>query len=220
MSTIEGARRREIYRQLSGPLLDDTRRRIVHVLREDAETVTESELVDRIVSGASGSTDADQPLVFRLYETHLPDLVDNGLVHWDQQRETVTATHHPVYHRQQPAALLARHGLHALSEALDSARRRTLVAVFDAESGRVSREALARRVASTESYGPPADSFVDAVDATMHETHLETLETVDVVDYDRDDGVVAYRGPTELTTVLARRASPTERLAAEPITQR
>lgn len=209
MSSIESARRRERYRQLSGTLVDRTRRRTVRILLAEGGAISETELAKRIAASATDSDDPSPSLVdallARLKQRHLPELVDNGLAHWDVEDRTVTSTYHPMYKHHESEELLSADTLDALAEVLGNARRCAVLASFEAPGESSTRAALAHRVAAVESDGPPEGAHVEDVDVDLHHRHLPALGSVDLVEYDVDETVVTYRGPSELPAVLEDR---------------
>lgn len=210
MSSIESARRRERYRQLSGTLAHDTRRRIVRMLLEEDGAIGEAELAERLAAEASGSGEATDHLVavlrIRLHQRHLPALVDNGLAHRDQAERTVTSTYHPIYKHHEPGDLVSADTVEPLARALGNERRRAVLASFETPGETSTRTTLVHRVAAVESAGPPEASHLDDVAIRLRHHHLPTLDAVGLVDYDREADALTYRGPPELTTVLDDRA--------------
>lgn len=208
-----------MYRQLSGLLLDDTCRGVVRTLRDDGGPIPETELVQRLVAGIPELGDPPRGVVAslarQLYRHHLPALVENGLVHWDEGEGTVASTYHPLYHREQPAELVVENSLDSLAAVLTDPRRREILACLHDEPGPVGCRDLARRVASMEATGPPEQFLIEAVTTSLQDTHLRRLAAFALLEHDAGEATVTYRGPRELTAVLHRRHSPHDQLSQQ-----
>lgn len=208
MSAIERARRREAVRQISETLLEDSRREVLKLLLERDGPIPESELIERLPNVPRGSTagraGSCRGLV-ELYERHLPALVENGLIHWDKDDQTVAATDHPVYHEDCLPDLVSPAALDRVAAVLESDRRRATVAYFDGEDGPTTRDTIAHWIATMEADGAPSDGLIDDIGASLHVRHLPTLERIGLVDYDYGTATLTYEGPQELPTVLRQR---------------
>lgn len=134
-----------------------------------------------------------------LVHTHLKKLVVGGLVEWDETANAVTTTAHPAFRDDRFQSLLTGDAAEwdAVLRALQCERRRIAVGVL-AETERVDREGLARRVAAREAgVDPPAVSErrVDDVRVSLHHVHLPILEEAGLID---DEDPVKYVGHPDL----------------------
>lgn len=202
MSTLHSGPKKELDTPTQDALADEDRRRIIRLLRGRPGTVSERELADRLAATTVTSKSEDTTtLRTRLHHIHLPKLADCDLVDWNEQRGEVAATDHPVYDVDRADELLSDDGRDSIVPALADDRRREVLAVLEDESRSITRDELARKLASSRTDQPSARDVED-VNVRLHHCHLPRLERADLVEYDPDDGSVVYQGPPELMTVL------------------
>lgn len=188
------------YTRGSGALRSENCRRAVRILRGHNDAITVRELAERLA--ASESTEADASAVdsvrIRLHHVDVPKLADAGLLEWDREAGAVSPTDHPVYDgsgADEDEAVASRP---SNVPALADDRRREILAAIAAESGPITREALARKVATRDADGEPSESRIESVLIRLHHCQLPKLAEAGLVEYDRGDGTVTYQGPSEL----------------------
>ncbi|WP_123536239.1 DUF7344 domain-containing protein [Halosimplex salinum] len=185
-------------------LTDARRRDVLASLANVSGSVTERELAtelaaaERNTTAASVSSEEVRAIRSELYHAHLPALEDAGLVSWEQTDETVAPTDHPLFDDARFDSLVRADGdWDGVSSCL-TGDRRAVLAVLESSSGRVERDALARELVAREASGAPSTEAVDTTEVRLHHVHLPKLDEAGLVDYDVDDGTVAYRGEAAL----------------------
>lgn len=204
MSTIRDGPRRKRNGRFETALDDETRRRVVRCLHGEAGAVTARELVDRIATAttADPESDAMESLRNRLHHVHLPKLVDCGLVDWDREAGTVSATDRLSFAVTRLAASPADDGDDSTARALADERRREVLAVLESGNGSITRQALAHELARRESDERSSTPSAEAIEGKLHHRHLPILERADLVEYDHADGIVTARDATESVTAF------------------
>lgn len=206
MITGESAGRKEMYTDLFEILTDETRRRIIRILGERTESISEQELAEQLAA-----TEADQEervseviesLLIELYHIHLPKLVDNGLIEWDRDAQTLNLTDHPMDGIDHLEEKISTNGWDSIASALADGRRRRTLAIVESENGPTRRGDLARELVRTEADERKTRSDVENVAVQLHNHHLPKLEAAGLVEYDIDEATVTYEGPSDLLTVL------------------
>lgn len=176
---------------------DHRRRHLLDVLLESASPLRVDELVERLagaerngVSAASGPTRAG------LLHDHLPALESAGLVEWNRDANTVSTTDHPVFDDPAFGRILDGESdeLDAVLESLANECRSTALAILDERDGSVDRRTLGREIAGTLANGAPTREAIGEVLVALHHLHLPKLEDAGLVEYDRDEETVTYRG--------------------------
>ncbi|MFC4247752.1 hypothetical protein ACFOZ7_12400 [Natribaculum luteum] len=134
-----------------------------------------------------------------LYHQHVPKLADCGVVTWDREAETV-ALADDAFDRGRLAALLGPGSIQrseTLFELLTHSRRRTVLSVLTERGDVVSTDDLAARIAAAERDVPRdavPTSERDRVYTTLRHAHLPAMDDAGVLEYDREDELVVYRG--------------------------
>lgn len=195
MSVIQDSWRQGRTTRSTTALSDGTCRQIVRVLHENSGAVTMQDIADQLADSSSAEpshTDAESIRV-RLHHVHLPKLADHGLVLWDEQEQTVSATDHPVYESDRVEELPMDNGEDRITEALTDDRRREILAIVTSQNGAVTREALARKLARRETDKQPAKSLIEDIEVQLHHRHLPKLDQAGLVEYDLGDATVEHR---------------------------
>lgn len=179
-----------------GVLADVTRRRIVRLVHGRPEAVSEQELAERLAA-ADAETDASDAASdparsyrIRLRHVHLPKLAEGALVEWDEDARTVEATNQPVDDGPRAEKPIPPGDRTPTASPPTADRRRTVLDVVESETGSVTREALARELASREADGRPTEARIEEVTVRLHHHDLPKLCEAGLVEYDRDDGTV------------------------------
>lgn len=208
MSALQDAEQKRTHTRQLNSLTDSFRRRLLVVLGDQARAMTEQEIAARLATERGESTeDASleerRAIRSRLQHVHLPKLEDVGLVSWNETDETVTLSDHPVHDDPQFRQIIEREGdgLDSVIAALVNDRRRVVIAVLELRNGPVTRSGLARDVASREADGEPTTRAVDEVGAELHHEHLPMLDKAGLIEYDVDEGTVAYRDHPGVQTI-------------------
>lgn len=129
----------------------------------------------------------------QLHHVHLPKLADNGIIEWDNEKQTVAATDHPVYDNFQPEELASLDGRELVVSELATGRRRKVLTIVESENGSVMREVAARELASMEADGQPTDAHIKEVNIQLHHSHLLKLEEAGIIEYDSDNATIIAR---------------------------
>lgn len=218
---VDGQRRTQQYltEEVFAALSDARRRVLISILSERALPLSEGTLATHIVareqSKAIDDVTADERESVRatLHHHHLPKLEELDLVERRHDGGTVIADGAPAFDdvdlleipEEMPSTVADE-----LFDALASDPRRAILAVLEertsgtsTDADAITVEALADAVGSDESDdGTAAFRAADStrMDIALHHRHLPKLAEAGLVDYDRDEGTVAYVGHSFLQT--------------------
>lgn len=214
MSIMQRTESNDVRNQVLETVADDRRRRILDILLDRTSPLALDDLAVRIASAksrdasggrdASGSGDgagADVPAIkTSLVHHHLPALEAVDLVEWDRAAGTVAATDHPALADPAVRRILDGDGdeLDAVVESLANERRGTVLSVLEERDGPTSRWSLAREIAGREASGEPSHAEIEETLLALHHRHLPKLDDAGLVEYDRDEETVTYRGHSGL----------------------
>lgn len=180
-----------------------TRWRLLRILQLQTGWITEGRLAAKLEAATVDRADANRRYRIQLRHTHLPKLADRNLLVWDEANSRVRGTETTATVVDTLSDLIRFAGGDGPPlDALADERRRTVVALVEAEPEPVSRTRLAREIATGDGDGEPSRSNVREVAIDLHHRQLPTLASAGVVDYDPDDGTVTYTGPPRLPAVL------------------
>lgn len=208
MITDQKAQRKEMYTQLFGVLTDETRRRIIRILRGQTGSISEQDLAERLAAMESDSkpeettSETAEAVLIQLYHIHLPKLVDTGLVEWDRDARTVATTDYPMDEIDQLEEIISTNGWGSIASALADSHRREALKIVESENEPTRCGDLAHELVSLKASGQQAETLIENVTVQLHNHHLPKLEEAGLVEYNIDDATVAYRGPPTLTSVL------------------
>jgi DNA-binding transcriptional ArsR family regulator len=213
-SSKDGETERRSLDTVFTSLADEERRRIVAMVSDRApDPVPRDELATALAARTNGDrpddvTDEERERVAsRLHHTHLPALAWAGLVEYDPDDVTVALSDHPAL--EDPGIVEVVEGevpadpgsLDALLRALADARRRTVLDVLSHQIGRIHVETLAReleaRAENTRESDVPAEDADRVLGALVH-GDLPCLADAELVEFDPDEGTVAYEGHPQL----------------------
>jgi hypothetical protein len=197
---------------LFASLARSERRELLSILGAASEPPTEEELAVALCTRAEspGNADPDGEHVARarqqLHHVHLPKLEAARLIVRDTDSETepgtVRRTNHPAYEDEGIVDCLAaddgaEDSLGALFEALAAERRRTVLDVLSHQFHPIHLETLARelkaREAGTAEQAVPSDA-VERCCVDLRHAQLPMLADAGLIEYDREEGTVAYEG--------------------------
>lgn len=149
---------------------------------------------------ASEATEADavDSIRIRLHHVDLPKLADAGLLEWDREARAVSPSDHPVYDGSDADEDEAVAPRKSNDPALAADRRREILDTIAAESGPITRETLARNVATRDADGDPSESRIENVLVQLHHCQLPKLADAGLIEYDRGDGTITYQWPSDL----------------------
>lgn len=213
MSINLNDRRRGLDIRRSEVLADETCRRIIRILQECPGAVSVESLAEQLSdvapdSGSGGTAPGTvESLQIHLHHVHLPKLAEGGFVDWNQEARVVAATDHPAYDARLSEEPVSIEGWDSIAPLLADDSRREALAIAESEDGPITREELARELASREADGQPAETLVEDAHLRLHHHYLPMFEEVGLVEYDQEDATVVYRGPAELTAVLSEDGS-------------
>lgn len=142
-----------------------------------------------------------QQALVHLHHIHLPILEAVGLI--ERAGETVTIADHPAYQDEGIVDVLGdgadadADSLDDLFSALGDHRRRTILDVLSHQFGPIHTETLARELGANEQEMPesevPAEDVEERLERLYH-VHLPHLAEAELITYDTDERMVAYRG--------------------------
>lgn len=190
-----------VYEALAHPY----RSTAIEVLRERRRPIAATDLAAWIVARVNDSPLVDvaesehRTVLVALRHRHLPTLRDSGLVEWRPDEDAVSlADDAPVDSDRLGALLSVRTGRECdrFFEVLADARRRRVISIL-AHRDEATLTELAREVAGRELNADTEavpESTVDRIRISLHHSHLPTMSAVDLLEYDRDETTVAYRG--------------------------
>lgn len=201
MSALQGARRKLSHNELLDNLNDRQRRRILRLLEDQSEPMTERELAEQLVAEDGNksveevSEGAIEGVRIQLQHAHLPRLNDADLVSWDESDETVASSEHSVYDDPMFQRLLEMEDdeWDDVIASITGERRRDVLSVLESKEESVRRDVLAHEIAAREANGQSWADAVDSVRTELHHVHLPKLEGAGLVEYDADDGTVTYQ---------------------------
>lgn len=205
MSALEAARQKPTRTELLESLTDGTRRQVLRLVDDSDGPVPVADVAEYLAANADDAS--AQSARIQLRHAALPQLDEVGLVDWDDQAETVTATGDPAYDDPQFRYLLETEGENwddVVASVVDE-RRSTVLAVLDARDEPMDRSELAREVAVREGDGAASAEAVDSLHTELHHVHLPKLSAAGLVEYDAESGTVTYDGHPQLprTATLA-----------------
>ncbi|ARS89398.1 DUF7344 domain-containing protein [Natrarchaeobaculum aegyptiacum] len=124
-----------------------------------------------------------------LVHNHLPRLADADLIDWNTEDGAELVAEPPVCPSALTVLLENDHDVEDLvSQVLDPVRLR-LLEELEQRTGPHTLEELAKRLATHEPAAPP-DSERAKID--LHHSHLPALADVDLLEYDREAGLIEY----------------------------
>lgn len=170
--------------------LDETTARSVAELATDVAAAERDRRPDDV------SSDDVEAVRIALHHVHLPALVEAGLV--ERTDGAVRAADHPALDDPAVDELLRSDApvRDDVLRCLAVRRRRTVLGVLRARDGAVDREALAGAIATR--LGSEDDDARESILGALHHVHLPALDEAGLVDYDPDEGTVAYEGHPDL----------------------
>jgi len=185
------------------------RRWTLDLVRDRSRAVPTDELATHLAAMETGkqlfevSEEEFRRELVGLRHTHLPTLSDADLVDWDEERDAVASSDHPVHDDPKFDRILdvEADDWDGVLESLADERRRIALSVLSAADGTVDRERLAASVAAreecvSETEVPPRDA--KDVLLSLHHVHLPKLDEAGLVEYDHEAEEVAYAGHPEL----------------------
>lgn len=187
-----------------GPLADETRRRIVRLLRGRSDPVPQEELCKRLADGGpnegarkGAESETMRSLRIRLSHIHLPKLADGGLIEWDKEERSVTAIDHAVSNVQlgEPIGSTDR-GSTASAPAPD--RDREILDTVEAQNGSVTRSELANELSQKGANSDRTGRSVDEIQIRLHHCQLPRMA---------DEGRIEYGPDGEITVTESERRS-------------
>lgn len=199
MGTPQDLRRTDPYIRRSGALPSEHCRQALQILRGHTDGITVTELADRLAAADESAAETDASAVdslrIRLHHCDVPKWADMGLIEWDRASQTVSLADHTVSDGREPGSAADRE---PAVPTIDSERRRELLAIVESVDGSISREDLARELASTDGDGEPTDARIENVAVRLHHCRLPELEDAGLLEYDCAAGTITYQGPSEV----------------------
>lgn len=164
------------------------------------EVATELAAAERGIDAGVVDEDTIRSVRVSLVHSHLPKLVDLGLVVWDRDAETVAPTDHPAYEDALVRQLVDARGAEwdAILDCVADVRRRQLLRILNRADRALSLVELADEMTARDAGNEENPTAADVVKRNLHHVHLPKLDRADLVDYDRDERTVTYRGHPEL----------------------
>jgi len=195
-------------------------RTILQVLIEYSRSLTQSELVARLVTVEGKTLGSADELSVEISLTHvdLPQLAAAQLVATSDESSTVRLLEHPLLddpHIEQLLVLddawddrirvmaIERHRLICalVAERSDPLPRDQLAAhIYEQESCRVTHQSPEVPTAASSTHSTPDTATIAAIVDALHHVHLPALEAVGLVVYDPEAGTVVSHTPDSETT--------------------
>lgn len=209
MTTRQANFRTGASEQYFGPLADETRRRIIRLLRDRSDPVSLEELCTRLANGGSDAgprsstagSEKMRSLQIRLHHIHLPKLEDSGLIEWDSEERTVAAIDHAVSAVQVEESLeTADRG----STTSTSDRDREILDIVEAHNGSITRSELANELWLKEASSDRADRSIDEIEIRLHHCQLPQMA---------DEGLIEYGPDGEITVAESEGRSDQDRFS-------
>lgn len=187
-------------------LADDTRRRILRLLRRRTGPATESALAAELAETSEADEDvsaATERFQLRLRHVHLPKLAERDLVTWDRSERTVTETGRPHGGTDLLEAVVSDERRTAIASALSDGKRRAIVELVSSAPGPVERTELAEKLTTRAGERDGCRADANDVAVQLHHRHLPALEAAGLVEYDTAAETVTYAGPGDGSALLA-----------------
>lgn len=186
-------------------LADRDRRCLLEILYgRSPEPVTRQELAENLASlDPPDQEQSVQESLLLLQHVHLPKLEAAGLIEHDTDRGTVTFTDHPVFQDSDIMDILTGEvdtdpeSVDALFRSLADFRRRTILDILSHQFHPIHVETLAREIGAVEHYTSESEVPIDEVEritVSLRHCHLPVLSDAGLIDYDREDQMVAHDG--------------------------
>ena len=191
-------------------LADRDRRYLAGLLsRRAPDTVTRGELATALAARKYDSerqqvTDEERKRALTtLHHAHLPKLEAAGLIASADDGDAVAIRDHPAFRDPSIQEIVGGgtdadpESVDALFGALRAPRRRTTLDVLSHQFGPIHVETLSREVGARErdtTQAAVSVSDVEDVLASLYHNHLPCLSGAGLVEYDADEGTVAYAG--------------------------
>lgn len=189
------------------------RRRLLGILFERApesmplDDLARALTLERDASVEAESDDLLSRTLTTLRHQHLPMLDAAGLIDHDHDSDTVAITDHPAFRDTGIVEAITGEAdsnsdsLDSLFEALAHSRRRTILDILSHQFGSIYVETLARELWANGRETPESAVSPEAVQqliVSLRHISLPRLSEAGVIEYDVEEGTVAYAGHPDL----------------------